>query len=138
MNDTNEQFSITFAKDREAAQADIQKNRITIPAITNNVIRFPKEKSNLPDDVWFHEAGAYRLLGSTSPIIKVGDDYKRAIPVTISQNPMAMAEDSKASRQLSTDEWHEIYKFISLNYKLIMRHWEGKIGFHAMRRELVL
>jgi len=109
-----------------------------LPVIKGKAKKLSKEKSGLPDDIWFDEAGKFRWLGDKSPFVKVGSEYRTAIPVTICADPMAMAGDTKALKQLDNDQWQEIYAFISRNYDAIIKHWSGDIGFQAMRRAFLL
>ena len=136
----NDKKRLVIPAIRESAYkaVDTSNADLIVPTIKDKARKLSKEKTGLPDDIWFDEAGAYRWFGDDSPYVLVGSEYKKAIPVTISQNPITMTGDAKASKMLDKDQWLEIYSLISRNHDSILQHWNGDIGFQAMKRQLLM
>lgn len=87
------------------------------------------KRTNLPVNIWLDDIGKERKTKYNLPRIKVQNNYlERNNEDTISilidkDNPKVIASNSN----LKQKDLNKIFKWIKINYDLLMKHWNQEI-----------
>ena len=99
----------------------------------------PKD-SGLPYSLWFDDLGKSRVNNRRVPRVKVMMPTNDLIPFSLEQQPEILLTGvrlTKAKKQLDGWDMEATLNFISVNHKLILRHWYGDIGTFELFKNLM-
>ena len=84
----------------------------------------------LPYGIWFDEQGKTRINTHNIPRVKIMMSNNDMIPVSVENVPQILLKGTqlaKAEKILKGKSKAKMFKFISKNSDLILKHWEGDI-----------
>ncbi|GHU46734.1 hypothetical protein FACS1894120_4060 [Clostridia bacterium] len=100
-------------------------------------LHLDSEYLGLPYGLWFEDLGVKRRDTSKKTRVKVGMPNGNLIPVSIDKYPKILHSGcllSEAEKELNGEKRDEMFRFISKNYKRMLKHWYGDITNITMIR----
>ena len=95
---------------------------------------FGKDRSKLPVNLWLDTACSVRTIKHKNPRVKIQNNKseylryrKDLISISISDNPEVLLKNYKTKLKISEKELKIMLKFISENYIILLKHWNGEI-----------
>lgn len=94
----------------------------------------PKDRTGLPGGIWVDSMGKQRKGKDHKPRIKVEDENKKLIPMSIDKTePKILVKKYR----FKSDAIQKFQKFIIKNYDVLMMHWNNEIDDYALLDALI-